>query len=238
MYQKSEEAPISHPVSESKEAPIPAAITHESIEEPKTINVPSTIDGAKCAYQYKKVSIKLIDGIDLTNILGQKIRFQKIGDEMNLIVNDQHIGTMGKGRLVEMVEDWLDRDDPIYAVITVVDDDDYTAAFDLFFYRNEFDHLLRKYPHTKSYKLAGNRHSEMQENIDYCSRGDECSVMYDALQDKCLITCGSLDIGYLPIQAATVIDEVGFSNVSIYIDETYTDDKNVNIAKVYLFILE
>lgn len=117
----------------------------EQVQEPvrqeppqwETVNVPASIDGHKVAYQYTKVDIVLAEGVDFDSILAQRIRFDNSRGPVALFVGGQYIGTVKNSKIEDMISDWLRRKQPIFAVVSRVDDDKYTAAFDLYLYRNE-----------------------------------------------------------------------------------------------------
>lgn len=67
----------------------------------------------------------------------QRIRFDNSRGPVALFVGGQYIGTVKNSKIEDMISDWLRREQPIFAVVSRVDDDEYTAAFDLYLYRNE-----------------------------------------------------------------------------------------------------
>lgn len=203
-------------------------------KQPEAISVPGMIDGQKCAYQYTKVPVALASGINLESVFAQRIQFDLSRGNVALIVNNQFIGTIGNAKLSEMVSDWLRRGEPVFAVLTSYDDEKYTAAFDLYLYRDELKYLLRRYPDAKRYKLAGNRRGDMQDHICHCERGEECEIEYDYDKEKYLVSAG-FEIGYLPAAAAKVVEEQGESNVAVYVAEVGSDDEGIDEVAVYLF---
>jgi hypothetical protein len=133
-----------------------------------------------------------------------------------------------------MVYDWNRRGEPVFAVITHIDDERNEAALDLFFYRDELKYLLRRFPDAKAYRLTGNRRGEMQDNISQCERGEECSVEYDFDKEKYVVS-STLEIGYLPAAAAKIVEAQGEENVSVYIAGINSDDEGIDFADVYIF---
>lgn len=101
------------------------------------IEVPEEINGAECAYQYEKVYFDLLPEINPESFLGRKVRFDDVNGDIFVKVGSKKIGTMRSNRLSDMVSDWLERGDPIFAVITSVNDDPMECAFDLFLYKKE-----------------------------------------------------------------------------------------------------
>lgn len=101
------------------------------------VEVPYEINGCPCAYNYEKVYFDLLPGVDPAPYLGRKVRLYDLNGEILVKVGKTQIGTMRDNRLSDMVSDWLDRGDPIYAVVTHTNDDPHECAFDLFFYRKD-----------------------------------------------------------------------------------------------------
>lgn len=220
---------------DKKQPEQPRRAIQQEQKQQETIKVPAEIDGQKCAYQYTKVDIVLVDGVNLDSIFGQRVQFDLSRGSVALIVGGQYIGTMKTGKLADMVEDWIKRREPVFAVVSRVDDERNTAAFDLYLYRDELKYLLRRYPDVKKYKLTGNRRGELQDNICYCSSGDSCSIEYDIDKEKYLVSAGSSEIGYLPAAAAKIAEEQGEDNLSCYIADVSSDDEGIDEVTVYIF---
>lgn len=106
-------------------------------EIPAEIEVPEEINGAACAYQYEKVYFDLLPKINPETYLGRKVRFDDVNGDIFVKVGSKRIGTMRSNRLADMVSDWLERNDPIFAVVTHTNDDPLECAFDLYLYRKE-----------------------------------------------------------------------------------------------------
>ncbi len=115
-----------------KEKPISS-----SADLPAEIEVPDEIDGAECAYQYEKVYFDLLPDIDPNAYLGRKVRFDDVNGDIFVKVGSKRIGTMRSNRLADMVSDWLERGDPIFAAVTYTNDDPLECAFDLYLYRKD-----------------------------------------------------------------------------------------------------
>ena len=135
-----------------------------------------------------------------------------------------------------MVSDWLERGDPVYAIMTRFDESSGFALFDLYFYRNEMEYLLRRNPEAKRYKLVGNRSGELQDNASACSPGCECSVEYDYDKEKYAVSYAYLTIGFLPASAARIIEESDDNaSIRVFIADVETDDDDKYSIFVYLF---
>lgn len=206
----------------------PAPKKHE------TVNVPGRIGNANCKYKYDTVEITLMHGVDLDSIFAQRATFDSSYSPVAVLVNGQVIGSLNNGKLSEMVYDWNRRGEPVFAVVTHVDDERNEAALDLFFYRDELKYLLRRFPDSKAYRLTNNGRGEMQDNISQCECGEECSVEYDVDKEKYVVSA-VLEIGCLPTAAAKIVEAQGEENVSIYIAKIGSDDEGIDFADVYIF---
>ena len=134
-----------------------------------------------------------------------------------------------------MANDWIGKKMPLRAQLTACMRDKQRAEVTLVFYDlSQYKKYLAKYPNAKEYRLTGNTNEEMQENIDMCSRGDECSIDYDIEKEKYLVSSG-LDIGYLPASAAKHIDADGEGAYDIYVSDIDFNDRGKNVISVYLF---
>lgn len=205
-------------------------VVRQEQKQQETIRVPAEINGQKCAFQYSKVYITLAVGVNLDSIFGQRVALGFDSVEFN----GQYIGRISNVKLSDMVNDWLRRGEPVFAVVSHIDEDNYFAAIDLYLYRDELKYLLRRFPEAKPYKLTGNRRGELQDNIGFCERGEECSIEYDIDKEKYLVSAGS-DIGYLPAAAAKIAEEQGESNLSVYIASVSSDDEGIDEVSVYIF---
>lgn len=215
------------------------AAKHNISSEPvlnkrETVSVPGKIGNASCKYQYGDVGITLVNGVDLDGIIAQRAMFDCSYSPVAVLVNGKIVGSLNNATLSEMVYDWNRRSEPVYSVITHIDDEKNEAALDLFFYRDELKYLLRRYPDAKKYRLTGNKHGEMQDNVSNCESGEECSVEYDFDKEKYIIS-SVFEIGYLPAAAAKIVEANGEENVSIYIARIDSDDEGIDFADVYIF---
>ena len=204
-------------------------------KQQETVKIPAMIDGQKIAYQYSKVDVVLADGVNLDGIFAQRVQFDVSRSPVALAVNGQYFGTIGNGKLSDMVSDWFRRGEPVFAVVSQIDDERYSATIDLYLYRDELKYLLRRYPEVKAYKLTGNRRGELQDNISYCERGDECALDYNFDKEKYLVSAGASDIGYLSAAAAKTVEECGEDNVSVYVAAVSSDDEGTDEVSVYIF---
>ena len=154
---------------------------------------------------------------------------------VGLKLHNQLVGYLYRGKLQDMANDWIGKKMPLRAQLTACMRDKQRAEVTLVFYDlSQYKKYLAKYPNAKEYRLTGNTNEEMQENIDMCSRGDECSIDYDIEKEKYLVSSG-LDIGYLPASAAKHIDADGEDAYDIYVSDIDFNDRGKNVISVYLF---
>lgn len=212
----------------------PKQLVKQEPKQQETINIPAVIDGQKCVYQYTKVDIQLVENINLDSVFAQRVQFDASSGPVALIVNGKYIGSVRNGKIADMVSDWLRRGEPVFAVISSVNDEQYSAAFDLYLYRDQLKYLLRRFPDAKKYKLKGNRRGEMQDNISYCERGEECTVEFDYDKGEYLVSAG-FEIGYLPAAAARIAEGQGEQNFTVYVAEVSSDDEGIDEVFVYIF---
>lgn len=126
-------------------------------------------------------------------------------------------------KLGRMAKDWYDRGEPYHFPITSLDPEHNQITISMLFYREGRHPIPMDEPGEESYRLIGNsRNAEMQEQIDLCEAGDDCTLEYDADKDKYLVSCGA-PIGYLPKAARRLVDEYGAEGVTVTIDDTGID---------------
>lgn len=137
-------------------------------------------------------------------------------------------------KLGKMAMDWNRRHDPYYFPITSIDPEHNKVTISMLFYREDRHRIPMDEPGEESYRLIGNsRNAEMQEQIDLCEVGDECTLEFDADKDKYLVSCGA-PIGYLPKSARRLVDEYGAEDVTVTIDDTSIDSDGR--ASVYVTV--
>jgi len=133
-----------------KEAAKPQRSAEPALKKRETVNVPGRIGNANCKYKYDGVGISLMHGVNLDSIFAQRATFDSSYSPVAVLVNGQAIGSLNNDKLSEMVYDWNRRGEPIFAIITHVDDERNEAVLDLFFYRDELKYLLRRFPDDKA----------------------------------------------------------------------------------------
>ena len=197
--------------------PIPSAQpVREAAPKPKTVYAPDRIGNCQFAYEYHKVNVRLVAGIDINVLeLGSKVSFAMGETLPAVLLEGQQIGTMQAGRIADMVSDWLKRGDPIFSVLeTRIPDENLIQLF-VVFYRNLIEVAERR--GLSRVKLVSNANQEMQDAIICHEVGDVCYPTYDSDKQKWEINAGISTIGYLPAK---------------YKDDTITEDAKIVIADI------
>lgn len=146
-----ESAPVSHAVEPAKPelpstprvSPIPGAV-FAPLDEDGLVVVPTTAAGIPIAYHYKDVNIYTPDrlDVDLTQVdLGLRVTFRFEPDNpydkkaVAVYVGEWKIGYMKRGKIRDMLIDWVGRKHPFWACITGIDDEEREIYILLAFYR-------------------------------------------------------------------------------------------------------
>lgn len=210
----------------------PPGLENAQLEKPEA---PEKINGLSCAYQYEKVYFIPEDHMAIDPLLGHTVTAKKENDEIGIYFRDTLIGKMKPGRLQRMVSDWLDRQDPMWLMVTSVDDEKREAAFDLYLYRDEMAYFLQRDPEAKKYKLIGTGSEEMQSRIEFLNVGQKCEISYDGDRDKYAVLNG-WEIGYLPPSAGKIIAQTDEDSIKAFVADIQVNDQFKKIVYVYLFV--
>lgn len=239
-------SPVIPPVTEVQAPSVEqSAPTAQNVEfEKKPEKLPESIRGYVASYRYTEVGIFVpkdktfdVEGFEPDAILTLVQDPENPHDNraVGLKLRKRLVGYLYRGKLQDMANDWIEKKKPLRAQLTACMRDKQRAEVTLVFYDlSQYKKYLAKYPNAKEYRLTGNTNEEMQENIDMCSRGDECSIDYDIEKEKYLVSSG-LDIGYLPAGAAKHIDADGEDAYDIYVSDIDFNDRGKNVISVYLF---
>lgn len=206
--------------------------------------LPESIRGHVIAYRYTEVGIYVpkdatfdaegfVPGALLTLFHDKENEHDP--NAIGLRLNKRLVGYLYRGKLQDMVNDWISKDLPMRAVLTKTERENNCAETTLAFYDlSDFKKLLRRYPDAKEYRLTYNANAEMQDNLLLCTKGEECEISYDVDREKYLVSSG-LEIGYLPSSAGKLVDQYGEDAFRVFIANLYTGDNDKTIATVYVF---
>lgn len=133
------EAPA--PASPKPAAPVPAdppasaAPPAPAASADPVIHIPTSLRGAPLAYHYDDV---FMDSPDIPAVLQSfdiPLSFRPEADAIAIYANDRRLGVLAHSRLVDMIRDWIDRDDPFLGFLTSCSEDTGRVTFGLYFYR-------------------------------------------------------------------------------------------------------
>lgn len=151
-----------------------------------------------------------------------------------VMLNDVKLGYLPKNRLQKMYHDFINSGKVVRAKIAYNNNVD-KILLSMYYYKpstNDFDSLISKNVHHKSFKLTGNSKSEFQENISLCSVGDEVTFHYDSESDKMMAYAGC-DIGYISNSQEEYLDSL--DSYSAYIEDISENDNGKLTVKVIVF---
>lgn len=151
-----------------------------------------------------------------------------------VMLNDVKLGYLPKNRLQKMYHDFINSGKVVRAKIAYNNNVD-KILLSMYYYKpstNDFDSLISKNVHHKSFKLTGNSKSEFQENISLCSVGDEVTFFYDSNANKMLASAGC-DIGYISNSQEEYLDSL--DSYSAYIEDISENDNGKLTVKVIVF---
>lgn len=124
-------------------SPIPGA-SFAAFDDNGKVLIPSTAAGLPIAYHYKDVNIYTPDDldIDLTQVdLGLRVTFRFEPENpydakaVAVYAGTWKLGYMKRGKIREMLIDWVSRQHPFWACITGIDDDEREVYLRMVFYR-------------------------------------------------------------------------------------------------------
>lgn len=225
-------APAAKPQREA--APTATPSTSPSVPaqptRPRSVTLPSQIDGQQAAYRYSDVAIAPLPDLDYNLVeLGQEVSFSVENGKVSVVQGHSVLGWLREGQLADMVSDWLKRGDKMIAMPNLVDDDKKLVQLYIVFYKDLI--ALAKRKNAKAIKLVNNKNEEMQDSLMTASPGDLCLAAFDDDKDKWCVTCDSGEIGYLP---ASYSEDADLGNKNLVIAEIETDDNDKYTVSVYI----
>lgn len=236
LYVHSENAPIFESISnqsacttpEPPSIPIPPPPPKVDSKETQTKYFPSRVDGNKIKYHYDQVRVFTPKEFVLAfedSDLGKDVSLQQEPDNtydtraIAVHAGNVKIGYLNRGKLQDMVNDYIDRGWPILGCIDSIEDDDNKCTICLYFYAPS---------EGKIYKLTGSSSKAAQEAAETLCEDDSVSIDYDFEKGKYAVYQFGEKIGYLPKSADADAEE----NTDFVIDHT---DMNSN-GKYVIFV--
>lgn len=168
------------------------------------IHIPDTIGEYKLEYHYRDLPFNVLGDLSST-VGGEELKFSIASDEIYIHIGDSLVGSMQDNRQKDMIRDFINRSEPIKAVLSAYDGELNAKMFIAFYRTPKYKRLIDKGSQFTSYKLTGTNKSEFQDNIALCSVGESVEYSYDFEKEKYLASCG-LDIGYFPKKANDLLE--------------------------------
>lgn len=188
--------------------------------------LPNVIDGKALKYSYEAHLVMLPDVCGVADLIGKTGKSLDIvlepGNEYDpravaLYLEGKKIGYVHKGRLQDMIHDWIERGDEILCCLKRLTAED--AYFLIGFYK-DLDYFKGR-----TFKLIGVTKKDGEgisraRNAEVLSPGDSVWVFVD--DDKYIVTDGPLDFGELPKAAIEYAE--GASRIVGKVEECDFDD--------------
>lgn len=161
----------------------------------KEIKIPNRVGEYELKYHYPDVPFTVLGNVE-NAVGGEELTFLTNGDDVDVYLKNRKIGTMQENRK-DMVKDFLNREEPIKAVLSAYDGLESAKMFLAFYRLPRYTVLIQKSSPHQTIKLAGTTKKEYQDNIMLCSTGDTVDLEYDAESDRYFAECSGT-IGYFP----------------------------------------
>ena len=188
--------------------------------------LPNVIDDMALKYSYEAHLVMLPDVCGVADLIGKTGKSLDIVLEpeneydpraVALYLEEKKIGYVHKGRLQDMIHDWIERGDEIRCCLKRLTAED--AYFLIGFYK-DFDYFKGR-----TFKLVGVTKKDGEgisraSNAEVLSPGDSVWVFVD--DDKYIVTDGPLDFGELPKAAIEYAE--GASRIVGKVEECDFDD--------------
>lgn len=211
---------ITETIPQTTEQTIQPVIQSQNTEN---LELPQTSYGIPISYQYHNVNIAMVSEF-IKNFQtiqpGDQINFkpeptnQYDPKAIQLWSNNQLLGYVYRGKIQDMLHDFLEQGNPKYSMVDAVLPDEKKITYSIGFYR-----APRFKTHGKalgSARLSASSGEEAQENINLCDEGDKVDADYDFDKERYEVSSTYGYIGSLPKKledygdtATFVIDEIG-----------------------------
>nr|DAY89109.1 MAG TPA: putative membrane protein [Caudoviricetes sp.] len=198
------------------------------IEKKKKIEIPDHIGEYELKYRYSDVPFAVLDGLENT-VGGEDLTFLIDGNDVDVYLESKKIGVMQESHR-DMVKDFLNRSEPIKAVLSSYDGSSSAKMFLAFYKPPRYTILLRANTPHETVKLAGTANDERQETILFCSAGDVVESDYDEEKERYYAVCSDR-IGYFPKKLNDKLE----NDPEMFISKIDTDDNGNNIVFVDVF---
>lgn len=204
------------------------SILEPAISKDPDITIPSQKDGASLVYHYGGQPINDLNYeavFKLANDKSWELSAKSIDGKVLLYSGDILIGSLG-GKRVEMLSDWIRRDEPHLIYLNSVYPETHEATAFLAFYRDFAKYFSNR--EQTVVKLTNYRSEDAQFSIMLLKGGEKLDV--EEYDDKVEIS----DIGRLPSKIATRVLEEGCA-ACIFDHSDYDLDKDLYTPFVKIF---
>ena len=218
-----------------KPTPVAHTATAPKISSPKKVDVtiPRKIGDCQQVYRYDRLTIAPVaDAVKIA------LEMQRSGDwELDAVKVPSGVELQYHGapfaaltQKEDMVSDWLDRGDPLFACLGNVGDSGNSAC--IAFYRDEMKRLASH--ENIVVKLIRCTNEEAQLNLTLAEEGDKLELEEDyEHEDSVVVLLDGSEIGALPKRQAIKYMEEGCAGV--FLDHLDTDDncRDIPYVKIY-----
>lgn len=205
----------------------------QASEEMSVPLVPQVKDGHSIAYKYDNVKIFIPDDCEISQCtiydeteLVQEPNNQYDSNAVMIVFRGVKVGYLYRGFIQDIVNDFLNKDLPVFSYIHSIGYDSRAAFINLYLYKNKEAGVK-----TMRFRLTGNKNRDAQESIEYLSENDSVDIEYDHDKEKYRATSGEF-IGYLPASANRFAEDGSeFVVDEIEIDDNYKYRVIVSVEK-------
>lgn len=174
----------------------------------------TVLDGSILSYEYEE-NICLADNVidKVSGNGGKELTFVPEPDNqyddkaIAIYLDDLKIGYVYKGKIQNMLNDWIKRGDTYFGYINKIFVDDNKATYKIGFYKPVEKFINKTFSLVKTGKRI-DEYISREDNLCSVSEGDEVTIEYDEELDSYVVFNEYYDeIGELPASAAEFIDD-------------------------------
>lgn len=186
---KKKKAELPDVVQQVKIQPVPLALSPKPAK--KSMSVKRSIGDFRIKYKYDGKKLAIIEQLnpDFSKLqIYDEITFIPEPDNphdpgaIKAMNNGSHIGYVYKGKDQDMIRDWLKKEEPIYSVITNIDNINKNIEYFIAYYKNPFESIDRyeqiKTKLTKTSKKFDEDYYR-QDTCQVLERGETLTLDYD-----------------------------------------------------------
>ena len=122
-------------------------------------------------------------------------------DAVGVKYEGQPIGYLNKGKLRDWVTETADDDDQYALPVSAYWEEKPTLGLYFYLSAAAYADRMKKREGFKKYTLSGNSGEEMQDNIFFCSAGEQIDIEYDPDRERYAASVNGMEIGFFPSSA-------------------------------------